>query len=160
MLMTPQEYAEAILIVIKRLFQWLVTAMVAIVLLLGLLVGLVFAKDWYFQDRHLAKVQVEVSLSTALCKPDHPLFIRITNGSERTIRSTSIQVDITKLGYSTKINDEARYVSDKVLKPGETTGSCWKVPAKNAFSLREQDQYIAAEGHVARLFDVKAVFED
>lgn len=158
--MTPHEYAEAILIVIKKVFQWLVTAMFAMVLLLALLVGLVFAKDWYFQGRHLAKVQVEVSLSTALCKEDHPLFIRITNGSERTIRSTSLQVDVTKQGYSTKINDEARYVSDKVLKPGETTGSCWKVPAKNAFSLREQDQYIGPEGHVAQLHDVTAVFQD
>ncbi len=158
--MTPHEYAEAILIVVKKVFQWLVTAMVAMVLLLALLVGLVFAKDWYFQGRHLAKVQVEVSLSTALCKEDHPLFIRITNGSERTIRSTSIQVDVTKQGYSTKINDEARYVSDKVLKPGETTGSCWKVPAKNAFSLREQDQYIGPEGHVAQLHDVTALFQD
>ncbi|MEY3953007.1 MAG: hypothetical protein RL320_1809 [Pseudomonadota bacterium] len=158
--MTPHEYAEAILIVIKKVFQWLVTAMVAMVLLLALLVGLVFAKDWYFQGRHLAKVQVEVSLSTALCKEDHPLFIRITNGSERTIRSTSLQVDVTKQGYSTKINDEARYVSDKVLKPGETTGSCWKVPAKNAFSLREQDQYIGPEGHVAQLHDVTALFQD
>lgn len=158
--MTPNEYAEAILIVIKKVFQWLVTAMVAMVLLLALLVGLVFAKDWYFQGRHLAKVQVEVSLSTALCKEDHPLFIRITNGSERTIRSTSLQVDVTKQGYSTKINDEARYVSDKVLKPGETTGSCWKVPAKNAFSLREQDQYIGPEGHVAQLHDVTALFQD
>jgi hypothetical protein len=158
--MTPKETAEVILIVIKRIVQWLILAMLAFALLLGVLVGGIHAKDWYFQGRHLAHVQVEVSLSTALCKEDHPLFIRITNGSERTIRSTSIRVDVSKQGYSTKINDEARYLSDKVLKPGETTGSCWKVPAKNAFSLKPEDQYIAAEGHTARIENFTAVFED
>ncbi|MEY2777125.1 MAG: hypothetical protein RLY30_1223 [Pseudomonadota bacterium] len=158
--MTPRETAEVILIVIKRIVQWLILAVLAFALFLGVLVGGIYTKDWYEHGRHLENVQVEVTLSTALCKEDHPLFIRITNGSERTVRSTSIQVDVTKQGYSTKINDEARYVSDKVLKPGETTGSCWKVPAKNAFSLREEDQYIAAEGHSARLEHVTAVFED
>jgi len=158
--MTPKETAEVILIVIKRIAQWLIVAMLAFALLLGVLVGGLHARDWYLQGRHLADIQIEVSLSTALCVEDHPLFIRITNGSERTLRSASVQVDVTKLGYSTKLNDSARYLSDKVLKPGETTGSCWKVPAKNAFSLKDEDQYIRADGHAARVEAFSAVFED
>ncbi|NBV88095.1 MAG: hypothetical protein EBR88_01025, partial [Betaproteobacteria bacterium] len=79
--MTPKETAEVILIVIKRIAQWLIVAMLAFALMLGVLVGGLHARDWYLQGRHLADIQIEVSLSTALCVEDHPLFIRITNGS-------------------------------------------------------------------------------
>lgn len=126
--MSAQENAEAVLIVIKRLAKWILIGVVIIALLGGLMYLWSTLSDWYKVDRYKSKVTVNVKFDKAECsEKEYPLSIFVGNSSIKTISHISVDVKVSRLGYSNKINNYSSFDSDKLIKPNEGFQTCWRV---------------------------------
>lgn len=75
-------------------------------------------------------VSVTISYSVALCNHGYPLSVTVKNNSHKTITKVSWDVNIYISGYSTDISGwPNNYSSDKILRPGESWSSCYKLPS-------------------------------
>lgn len=126
--MSAQENAEAILIVIKRLAKWILIGIVIITLLGGVIYLWNELSYWYQVGRYVSKVSVNVKFDKAVCpEKEYPLSIFVMNDSIKTIEHISVDVKVTNLGYSNKINNYSSFDSDKLIKPNEGVRMCWSV---------------------------------
>lgn len=129
---TPKETAEAIFLVIKRLLKWLLI----IVVILGLALYL-FAKyeDWreyQTNGKHEEKVTIDAYFPTSgNCHKDFPYQYNVWNGSERTVERVSFTVEIRKKGYSSALNTYTSLEEDKIIKPKEGWGRCFRAVKKD-----------------------------
>jgi len=141
---TDNETAEAIWIVIKRLFKWGLIFFVGLVALFVLIVILVD----YFQDRESkAKRAIEdlVKVSAAYerlrCDKDYPYLYFVKNEGPRTVERVRFTVEIRRRGYSSALNGYTAITEDKILKPGEGFERCFRAVKDGEFDkfVKETD---------------------
>jgi len=73
------------------------------------------------------KVIIDASLDKT-CDKDFPIYVKILNGSDRTIEKVSFDLVARYPGRSTNVAGFHYYSDDHVLKPLTGFGSCWKAP--------------------------------
>jgi hypothetical protein len=143
--MSANETAEAILLVIKRLFKWAVVTAIGLVAI-GLLWWGCYELYSFITDGYpKSKVKVTLIRKDELCTNEFPFFVGVVNNSKKTIISYSFNFDVRKKGHSTNIADWVGQNSDTVIKPGEGIGGCWRIKHKD--STYNQDQWIP-EGEI------------
>lgn len=130
--MTPQEKAESVLIIIKKLFKWAVIGTLVVVLLFALLFGYLSVQEWFTTDRHKSNIKVELTFNAPDCDKEYPLGVSIKNNSSKTLTNISFYFKVTKKGYSSKLNNYHDIESDKILAPKEEIGFCSKVESKDS----------------------------
>ena len=66
------------------------------------------------------------------CPNDYPLYILIKNNNKKELNFVSFQVNGKRYGRSGYLlswwESGGKYSSDYIIKPGETYGTCWKMP--------------------------------
>lgn len=110
----------------------------AAVVFLGGLGGLVL---WFFSAREeaeKAKVEATIRYEKKLCAAEFPIFAGFVNNSSRTVQSVSFSIEFRERGYSSEIGRLSLLTEDKIMKPSEGFGRCYKLPElKSAVPLDE-----------------------
>ncbi|MCX7104733.1 MAG: hypothetical protein NTU70_05590 [Methylococcales bacterium] len=136
----PQETAEVILIVIKRIIKW--------ILITGVLVGIgiqvIFEiSEWYgyqTEGKYKEKVIITAGTEGFDCPKDYPYQYHIINESEKTIEKVAFTIGITKKGFSNEINAYTPIDSYKILKPKEGFGNCFRTQGvDNNVDIKDKD---------------------
>lgn len=136
--MSANEKAEAILIVIKKIFKWFAIAIATLITIGLLLYAFSEMYDWYSEGRHKSKVQVVAFFDDKNCTKSHPLFIGVVNNSSKTIEYTSTRIKVTKKGFSSQLNYDTSFSYDKIIPPTEGWGMCWSVFDDNFDSYKRK----------------------
>jgi hypothetical protein len=68
-----------------------------------------------------------------LCDDPFPIFVSFVNNSRKTIEYIDFDIIAKQPEHSTDIADYGDYSSDRILKPGEGWGNCWKVNLKSEY---------------------------
>jgi hypothetical protein len=129
---SPNETAEAILIVIKKLlikiFKWIfiVTLLAVVVLFVGTKIEELW--NWQTNGKHAEKVTIKfvTFLKDEECSKDFPYMYVITNESSKVVEETSFSVEVRRVGYSNVINSYTNITDSKILKPSETSMNCFR----------------------------------
>ena len=129
---SPNETAEAILIVIKKLlikiFKWIfiVTLLAVVVLFFGTKVEALW--EWHTNGKHAEKVTIKfVTFENGKeCDKEFPYMYVITNESSKVVEETNFNVEIRRVGYSNVINTPTNIVDSKILKPNEISAMCFR----------------------------------
>lgn len=75
------------------------------------------------------KVKVSILYVITNCGPDFPLQVSINNNSNKIVNKVYWRVVINKPGFSSDLSGyDNEFSSDKILKPGESWISCYKLP--------------------------------
>ncbi len=122
----PQDTAEAVLIVIKRLLKWLMVGVLVLVGIAAVIGGGVWAYNYAFEDLPKSQIKILVSISDARCPDTHPVSVGVVNESKRTLKSAAVKLKARLPGHSTNYAaypSEAEF--DRILKPGESWMNCW-----------------------------------
>jgi hypothetical protein len=125
--MSSKDTAEALLLVLKKILKWSLVLIIGLIALGILLYGLGNFYDWYSFGRHKDKIEVVAFFDATKCDKEYPLFIGVVNNSSKTLEKVSFYVKVTKKGYSTQLNYNQSYTSDKILAPAEGSGGCVQV---------------------------------
>lgn len=130
--MSAQEIAEAILLVIRRIAKWLAFGLLGVIAL-GLAVwGAVRTYRYFDYDRPKSEVQLVVKRDKDFCSSEFPVFVGVVNKSQRTILRYSFKFEVNEKGHSTNIASWDSNEDDKIIKPGEGWGICWRVKHKDS----------------------------
>ena len=130
--MSANETAEAILIVIKRLFKWAVLTGIGLIAIVLLCWGCYEVYSYITDGFPKSKVKVTLIRNDKLCTKEFPFFVGVVNNSSKTISSYSFNFEVRNKGHSTNIADWGGQNSDSVIKPGEGKGECWKIKHKDS----------------------------
>ena len=108
-----------------KFFKWAISIIVLIAVIGGIVNGLLFL---YEKDK-LTKVIVEAELlkvGDERCDFQKPVYITLTNASEKTIVRTRYDIEVRKVGYSSDIAEhELKWPdTDKILLPKESANFC------------------------------------
>ena len=128
------ETAEAVLIVIKRIFKWIVIALIVVSLCIGLfawLLDYISTREYRKKQEQENKVSIVASSNNENCTSAYPYFYGIVNGSEKTVNKVSFTVEIRKKGFSSVLNSYTSIDEDKILKPSEGYGRCFRATKKD-----------------------------
>lgn len=156
--MTPQEKAESVLIIIKKLFKWAVVGTLVVVLLFGLLLGYLSVQEWFTTDRHKNKIKVELTFNAPDCDKQMPMKVAIQNNSSKTLTNISIYFKVTKKGHSTKLNNYGDFESDKILAPKEYINYCTAVESKDSNGFKRE--YLSEPNLIAEISSFYPTFKD
>lgn len=149
---SPNETAEAILIVIKKLLikiiKWIfIVTLLAVVVLF---VGTKIEELWHWQTngKHAEKVTIKfvTFLKDEECSKDFPYMYVITNESSKVVEETSFSVEVRRVGFSNIINSHTDITDSKILKPSETSMNCFRTTTTNYKSevIRDKDVVYSA----------------
>lgn len=139
--------ATFIVIVLLFIFPKQIGTILA-VLLAGIgAVALIYYITLYYREKEQESVSVVVSYVPDSCGTDSPLFFKVMNKSKKIVNKVSWNVIATERGsssniidyksfpkyknkYSTNYHNEhtTPYETNKLLKPGEFSSACYKVP--------------------------------
>ena len=156
--MTPQEKAETVLIIIRKLIKWAFWVGIGLILIFGLIVGYQVANDWFTNTRHKNKIQVQASFDSEECGKLFGLKVEIKNKSSKTLEHLEVYFKVTKKGYSTQLNSWDSFTSDKILKPNEEVILCSMVEAKDSNGFDRK--YLKSNDLVAEITRTYATFKD
>ncbi|MBX5236320.1 hypothetical protein HJC02_29280 [Rhizobium sp. NLR4a] len=67
-----------------------------------------------------------VTVSATCTQSDYPLYVTLTNGTGKTVTSTSFTVNGYKAGFSSSVASDW-FTTDKIMKPGERYAACWRL---------------------------------
>jgi hypothetical protein len=148
--MSAEEKAEIVFIVLKRLMKWCLFGLLVLAALFGTLIGYQSFTEYYQTGRHEKKVKIGIAIKTT-CPNKMPLGVEVFNGSKKVIRRIDFNVDVTKAGYSTTLNDLQSYQIDKIMKPGESISYCFEVLSKNYLPNSYERAKLTGDGLEARL---------
>lgn len=110
---------------IKRIIKIIGVIILGIVLLIVIFVTYLFLSeraDRIQQD----KVGITVGYNLEKCTKDYPLYIEISNKSDKTVSFVDFDLDIHRKGYSKDISDWMDYETDKIIEPNHSWGTCWR----------------------------------
>lgn len=130
---TANENAEAILIVIKRILKWIFITILTIVVILGIISSYYYFKneiDSKKKKEEEDKISITAEYQKDICEKDYPYFYGIVNNGNKTVSSVNFSVEIKKKGYSSALNSYTSFTEDKILKPGEGIGKCFRAENK------------------------------
>jgi hypothetical protein len=97
------------------------------------------------------------AISRALTVGTHPVFLGIVNDSSKTILRYSFNFEAREPGRSTDVAYWDTYTDDKIIKPGEGWGTCWRVKSKD--STFNSDQFITDPKIEIRVINFRPTFE-
>lgn len=125
---SANETAEAFLIVLKKILKWIFFG--AIILVSVLFVGIKLEELWKWQTngKHAEKVTIQfvTFINENRCSKDYPYMYVISNKSSKIVEKTMFDVKVRRVGYSNVINEYTIISDSKILKPTETTMSCFR----------------------------------
>ena len=140
---TPSERAEAILIVIKRVLKWiLISVFVVAVLGISIISFLDYqsSRDYKKRKEQEDKVEIVANYGKSDCEAGYPYFYGVVNNSDKEIKNVRFSVEIRKKGFSSALNSYTSIDEDKILKPGEGYGRCFRATKKDySGELKEKD---------------------
>lgn len=124
----PNETAEAILIVLKKILKWIFfgTLLLVAVLFIGTKVETLW--EWQTNGKHAEKVTIKfvTFLEDKECSKEFPYMYVITNESSKVVEETNFNVEVRRVGYSNVINSYTHITDSKILKPNETSMNCFR----------------------------------
>jgi hypothetical protein len=127
--MNEKESNNSILIVLRVLFRWGIKTLMFL-----LLIGLtVWAGIWAYYEvtEGIPSRQVAVDiryLQEPCGSKEYPVYVKITNNSNRTVLSYDLYLIARKIGYSKNVAADYESISsDKILKPGDFDMNCWRI---------------------------------
>ena len=125
---SPNETAEAILIVLKKILKWIFfgSLLSVAVLFIGTKVETLW--EWQTNGKHAEKVTIKfvTFLKDEECSKDYPYMYVITNESSKVVEETNFSVEVRRVGYSNVINSYTNITDSKILKPTETSMNCFR----------------------------------
>lgn len=130
------ETAEAIWIVIKRLFKWALILLAGLLVIVAIIVGLLsYLEDREYKARKALEdmVKVKAAYDKALCEKDYPYLYWVKNESQNTVDKVEFTVEVRKRGYSSALNSYTSITEDKILKPGDEIGGCFRAMKDGEF---------------------------
>lgn len=103
-----------------------------------------------YEENRLARVDIDAGILRVgddQCDFRKPLYVTLTNNSEKTITQTRYDIEVRRIGYSSDIAgyDLKRLDTDKILLPGESANFCLTLDLKYphdetyAFNLFDAD---------------------
>jgi len=126
--MSANEKAEAILIVIKRILRWCAYGILGLIAAGLVIAACIWVYQWLTVDRHKANIKVVALFGEKVCDDKKfPMLVGIVNNSSKTLEKISVDVKVTRIGYSSKLNGWDSFAYDKIIKPGESWAQCWSV---------------------------------
>ena len=131
---TPNETAEAILIVIKRIMKWMLIALLAIGLLVGAFVGYTdyeSSKEYKKKIEQEEKVTIWADYQKSDCAVGYPYFYVVENNSDKEVSKVKFTVQVRKKGFSNPLNSYTSLEEDKILKPKENFIRCFRAQNKD-----------------------------
>ena len=109
------------------LVKWLLYYIIIVAVLGAVVFGAVYSHQWFTYDRHAA--QVEAQVQTTVCDDKNfPLLVAFKNGSKKNVDQVSFRLSARKKNHSTDLVEYERLTDDFIIKPGETIGTCWRIP--------------------------------
>jgi hypothetical protein len=120
---------EAILTVIKKLLKWILLILLAIVILFGAFFYYLDYKDKEERVKRKKledKVSISVYYSGKTCSPGYPYFYGIVNNGDLVVNQVTFTVELRRKGFSRILNSYTSLTEDKILKPGEGYGRCFR----------------------------------
>lgn len=120
------ELAEAVLIVIRRILKWLAIAIGGVLAIGALAAAGYWAWGYLTYDLPKSKVEIVTGVGDDRCTADHPVFVGVVNRSDRTVLKTSIRLQAFIPGRSTNFATWNRMSDDRIIKPGDGFGQCWR----------------------------------
>jgi hypothetical protein len=140
---SPNQTAEAILIVLKKILKWIVlgTLLFVAVLFIGTKVEALW--EWQTNGKYAEKVTIKfvTFLEDKECSKDFPYMYVITNESSKVVEETNFNVEVRRVGYSNVINSYTHITDSKILKPNETSMNCFRTTTTDYKSelIRDKD---------------------
>ena len=122
---SPQDVAEVILIVIKRLFKWLLLGIDCIFVLSGVTIGVWQGYEYYYVSLPESKIELSASPAPGVCPKEFPILVTITNQSSKTLNKVSFVFSAKLPNRSSNHASYKYYSSDKITKPGDSHGACY-----------------------------------
>jgi len=150
---SASEKAEVILIVIKRIIKWIsITAMIVA----GIILIVIIHGDYqYNRDRELSleyereKQELEDNVVISAmhaagmgCQKDYPYFYSVKNNTNKTVRMVEFKVDLMRKGFSKILNETTELEEDKILKPGESYGRCFRVISNEDYVTPVTERFV------------------
>jgi hypothetical protein len=126
--------AEAVLIVIKRIFKWIVIALIVVIVCIGLVAWVLdytSTIEYRKKQEQENMVSIVASRNEEQCTSAYPYFYGIVNNSEKTVNNVKFTVEIRRKGFSSALNSYTSIDEDKILKPGEGYGRCFRATKKD-----------------------------
>lgn len=93
----------------------------------GLLIYLSWGSlyQWFHIDRHAKNVETIINSEGKKCNDPKAVYLKIVNNSSRTLEQVTIQLKLTEVGFSKKLNrDDKGEVTYKIIKPKESHEFC------------------------------------
>ncbi|WP_025898026.1 hypothetical protein [Sneathiella glossodoripedis] len=127
--MTPEERAEAVMLVIRGVLKLVAKIALVCFLLVAVVVVALFAFRYVTEEYPESQVDVLVSIDNEACKDKRwPIRVFVGNGSYRTLESITFYLKATKPRHSKNLTNSHSYESDRILPPKEGYASCWAAP--------------------------------
>ncbi len=118
---------------IKKIFK-IINKIILIIILLIICVGYYFYQKEQKKEKQSEKVIMTIKYDLYNCEKEYPLFVTISNNSNKIINFIEYSISIYEKGYSTDISTFNKYSSDRIITPGMTYNQC----IKNPFNQIEQ----------------------
>lgn len=126
---------------------------------IGILYLIYHIYDWYIYERHTNKIEVLAEFGNERCiNTEYPLAITIKNKSSKTIEYSTIDIKVSYIGHSDKLNDYGSFEDDRIIKSGHVAGSCWKI--KSNESSYSYPKFLTAEGKTVKVTYTRFRFEN
>lgn len=124
---TPLTFGRAVRLILK----WGGAALLVIAGLIGILVLGVWAYNQVTYETPLSKLDraILVAPNSPCADPAYPVMVGVVNKSDRTIERIFFRLEARIKGHSTNVLSFETYDSDRIIKPSESFGNCWRVPA-------------------------------
>jgi hypothetical protein len=125
---SPNETAEAILIVLKKILKWILfgTLLLVAVIFIGTKIEALW--EWQTNGKYAEQVTIKFVnfLEDKECSKEFPYMYVITNESSKVVEETKFKVEVRRVGYSNVINSYTEITDSKILKPNETSMNCFR----------------------------------
>lgn len=146
---SANERAEAILIVIKKLFKWLA---IGLLIFIGVILSFIFFASKYedYQTAKKKKIEDKISIKAfhpkeGPCDKDYPYQYEIFNNSGKVVEKVEFNVSIKRIGFSNELNGYTKIEEDKIIPNGEGWGRCFRASANGDYRRNLTDGDVEIE---------------
>lgn len=151
--------AETILIVLRKLLKWGLIVILVVAFLLGAFIFYLDYKEKKDREKRKKledKVTISAYYSGKDCAPGYPYFYGVVNNGELSVEKVIFTVEIRRRGFSGVLNSNTRVTEDKILKPGEGYGRCFRAGREDyRGDVTEKDVDISVSSKEVRFLEKK-----